>query len=709
MGIRRANKNNRFAGLLLAVPVWLAACSGSGSGLDPVTGIGGSACTGFCQTSNPQRLEVADVQHIIAQAVAEAQARSAPSVTIAIVDHVGNVLGVYQTPAAQLPAGTGELVRVTSGKPIDGGLDGIGIVPAKLAVISKALTATYFSAEQNAFSTRTANQIIQEHFNPLERDTPAGPLFSVQISQLPCSDVSRRFNGASADAGTHRQGIGFAADPGALPLYKQGTIVGSVAVIADGTYSLDADVADRDSNIDELIATAATFGFAAPRSIRADRITLDGKTLRFADVDFDDLAANPAAAPGFGTLTPADGALVAVTGYANAATIAGTYFGIDTTLATLPSGAPSPAFGTSPSGVRPASAASADPNEVALAALDGFIIVDNANANRFPAIAGTEGTANALSAAEVQALLANTLRIAGRTRSQVRQPLGSKAGIHVTIVDSNGVIVGMARTRDALVDAIDVTAQKARTAMFFSKSTPGATVADRLAAAPDAEYVQRQDPATNPAPASLRFEPLAQYVTAYQNFLGVAPDGSYAWSLRALGNISRPFFPDGIESGPAGPLSKPQGEWSIFSTGVQLDLVYNAIINHVAFVRGNVGFDVPQGNCTGYAGLTGGFADTASDTLEVRNGLTFFAGGLPIYKNGVLAGGIGASGDGLEQDNMVPLLALHETGLQIPAISSAAFGIRADQLAPLGVNLRWAVCPQAPFLDSNEQNPCEGK
>ena len=37
---------------------------------------------------------------------------------------------------------------------------------------------------------------------------------------------------------------------------------------------------------DELIAVAATFGLGAPRDRRADRITVDGKTLRFADVDF---------------------------------------------------------------------------------------------------------------------------------------------------------------------------------------------------------------------------------------------------------------------------------------------------------------------------------------------------------------------------------------------------------------------------------------
>ena len=44
----------------------------------------------------------------------------------------------------------------------------------------------------------------------------------------------------------------------------------------------------------EAIAYAATFNFAAPVDRRGDRITADGKTLRFSDVDFNQLRSNPA-------------------------------------------------------------------------------------------------------------------------------------------------------------------------------------------------------------------------------------------------------------------------------------------------------------------------------------------------------------------------------------------------------------------------------
>jgi uncharacterized protein GlcG (DUF336 family) len=43
---------------------------------------------------------------------------------------------------------------------------------------------------------------------------------------------------------------------------------------------------------------------------------------------------------------------------------------------------------------------------------------------------------------------------------------------------------------------------------------------------------------------------------------------------------------------------------------------------------------------------------TGDDTIEER-GLIEFPGGLPLYKNGVLVGGIGVSGDGVDQDELV--------------------------------------------------------
>jgi hypothetical protein len=69
----------------------LAACGG---------GAGGSYCDGSCGAT-PVRLEIADVQKVLAQGVAEAQARGAAG-TLAVVDRVGNVLGVFRMSGADV-------------------------------------------------------------------------------------------------------------------------------------------------------------------------------------------------------------------------------------------------------------------------------------------------------------------------------------------------------------------------------------------------------------------------------------------------------------------------------------------------------------------------------------------------------------------------------------------------------------------------------
>ena len=153
------------------------------------------------RVGNDARLKntTSDVEAVISQAVAEAQARGVEA-TIAVVDRVGNVLGVFRMNAA-----ASSITVVSPGTAIDGGLEGVNIVPDSLAAIAKAVTAAYLSTEGNAFTTRTASQIVQAHFNPNDNFQPGGPLFGVQFSQLPCSDLSNRFSGIAPGAGPHRR------------------------------------------------------------------------------------------------------------------------------------------------------------------------------------------------------------------------------------------------------------------------------------------------------------------------------------------------------------------------------------------------------------------------------------------------------------------------------------------------------------------------
>ena len=213
--------------LVASASLVLTSCSGGGSSSSAnKTSSGGGTTTTYVVPSQ-QSLAVGDVQQIIAQAVAEAQARGTPAV-IAVTDRVGNVLAVYTmtgAPSTVLvspsPAGATD---PTKNHDIQGlMLSGGPAVPATMAAIAKAITGAYLSSSGNAFSTRTASMIVQQEFppSPAGAGQPAGPLFGVQFSQLPCSDLSRRFP-ADATIGPKRSPLGFSADPGGFPLYKNG-------------------------------------------------------------------------------------------------------------------------------------------------------------------------------------------------------------------------------------------------------------------------------------------------------------------------------------------------------------------------------------------------------------------------------------------------------------------------------------------------------
>ncbi len=633
----------------LLLPSLVAGCGGSSSD----SGADGG-CTGFCANATTF-LTVQDIERIISQAVAEATARGAPA-TIAVVDRVGNVLGVFRMNGADPDA------TITSGRGVVGGLEGIAIIPDTLAAIAKAITGAYLSSEGNAFTTRTANQIVQEHFNPGEVNQPGGPLFGVQFSQLPCSDLNTRFT-VGADAGPKRSPLGLSADSGGLPLYKGGTPVGGIGVISDGIYGLDLNIGDLDRDNDELIAMAGTFGLAAPIHRRADRITVEGKTFRFADVSFENLVSNPAAAPDFNAaIDGVLGTLVSATGYFGGAIIAGTAFG------------------------QPASGIRADTLDYP--GLDAFVLVDSTDTERFRPIAGTDGM---LTAGEVREIVRSGLDVANRARAQIRRPIGSQARVTVSVVDTNGVILGIARTRDAPVFGTDVSLQKARTAAFFSNANAAAD----LTAAPNTIYRNADGSASGVQIT------IGDYVTDVRNFLGLPTalaDGAFAFSDRAGGNLSRPFFPDGIVGAPNGPLSKPFPSWSPFTDGLQLDLVMNEVVTHVLFVAG-AGPDTGM-DCTNTA-----------PPGRIPNGIQIFPGSVPIYKGFTLAGGIGISGDGVDQDDLVAFLGLHNAGVTLATVNNAPPGMRADNITePVsGLNLRFVQCPQTPFLGSNEQEVCAGK
>jgi uncharacterized protein GlcG (DUF336 family) len=261
----------------------------------------------------------------------------------------------------------------------------------------------------------------------------------------------------------------------------------------------------------------------------------------------------------------------------------------------------------------------------------------------------------------------------------------------------------MVASRDAPVFGADVSLQKARVAAFFSS----ATAASYLTALPPARYVT-----VTSAGVQVRSIDLAAYVPAFRDFVGnpaALSDGAVAYSNRAIGLLARPYFPDGIDGNAPGPFSKPSGEWSPFSTGLQLDLAINAVLQHVLSTAGVPVPDVGPG-CTGVALAEdlSGVAHVNTD-LRLGNGLQIFPGSVPIYRNGQLVGAVGVSGDGVDQDDMVALLGLANASSALDgSIGNAAADHRADTLTPQGTRLRYAQCPQAAFLNGGADNVCAG-
>ena len=125
-----------------------------------------------------------------------------------------------------------------------------------------------------------------------------------------------------------------------------------------------------------------------------------------------------------------------------------------------------------------------------------------------------------------------------------------------------------------------------------------------------------------------------------------------AFSSRTVGFLAQTMFPPGISGQPPGPFN-----------GLQ------------------EAFAIPL--------LSG----TAGANPNLPNGITIFPGGFPLYRNGVLIGAIGVSGDGIDQDDLVS--ASGTEGFQPdPAI-------RADNFLFRGARLPYAKFPRDAELRPN--------
>jgi uncharacterized protein GlcG (DUF336 family) len=196
-------------------------------------------------------LSASDVRQILDRAINTAdQTRavirlpigSRTRMVIAVTDTDGTVLGLHRMPDATFFS-------------ID-------------VAVAKARNMVYFSSAAGAgdlpgipTGTAVTNRTIgfgaQPFFPPGIDGSDHGPFFDlyVQDTNNPCTQGSQAAN-------PNQNGIVFF--PGALPLYRNGVLVGGLGVSGDGVEQ------------DDYVTSGAAQGFEAPPDSRADRVFIDG-------------------------------------------------------------------------------------------------------------------------------------------------------------------------------------------------------------------------------------------------------------------------------------------------------------------------------------------------------------------------------------------------------------------------------------------------
>jgi len=201
-------------------------------------------------------LSASDVRQILDRAINTAnQTRavirlpigSRTRMVIAVTDTDGTVLGLYRMPDATVFS-------------ID-------------VAVAKARNMVYFNSYAGASDlpgipagTAVTNRTIgfgaQPFFPPGIDGSDHGPFFD-----LYAQDIASACTQGSQPANPNQNGIVFF--PGALPLYKNGVLVGGLGVSGDGVEQ------------DDYVTSGAAQGFEAPADSRADRVFIDGARMPF--------------------------------------------------------------------------------------------------------------------------------------------------------------------------------------------------------------------------------------------------------------------------------------------------------------------------------------------------------------------------------------------------------------------------------------------
>jgi uncharacterized protein GlcG (DUF336 family) len=257
---------------------------------------------------------------------------------------------------------------------------------------------------------------------------------------------------------------------------------------------------------------------------------------------------------------------------------------------------------------------------------DGFLVT--------PHDGVPSGSGIGLTAQDVAQIINQGLAEQQIVRAAIRLPLNSQAKMTIAVTDLEGNVIGLYRTPDSTVFSLDIAVAKARNVAYYA----------------------------NPN----LLQPVDQVP-------GV-PIGA-AFTNRTFRYLADPRYPEGIDGTLPGPFSILNDGGVDPTTGLNVGpplppSAYQSVLGFAAF------------------NLSRNFRDPAN--LMNQNGVVFFPGSVPLYKNGVLVGGLGVSGDGVNQDDVVAFAAA--MGFQPPPY------LTADNFFFAGVRLPYQKFNQNPIL-----------
>ncbi|MBZ5646954.1 MAG: heme-binding protein [Acidobacteriia bacterium] len=227
----------------------------------------------------PQTLTLADVQSVVQNAVQSVDAPFA----VAVTDRSGNILAVFQKPGTP-PTSIGNFSAV---------------VDTNELAVSLARTGAFFSNNQAPLSSRTVRFISGTHFPPGIQFVANGALYGIEntnrgcplnIPYLPGQSLppARSISGAALGLGIATGKVDVndsdqtAVDPGGVPLFKNGVLVGGVGV---------AGVAP---NVAEFAAFSGAVGAGfGPNPAPPGVVVIDGVSLPFVNQTTRPVGSNP--------------------------------------------------------------------------------------------------------------------------------------------------------------------------------------------------------------------------------------------------------------------------------------------------------------------------------------------------------------------------------------------------------------------------------